>query len=303
MGGESGLKATVTMVMFAVVSTCLMAASGCGTSTLKLGTTTAIQRSGLLTKINDDFENKYGCRVEVTAKASSAQVLRLGQAGQADLLLVNSRDGVKSLVQKRLGVEDKDILYADLVVVGPKSDPAGIRGLDCPGKSSMKISQAKATYIARGDSSDLDKRIMGYWNKIKVDPVGQPWFVVTKKPTADSLQVASDKQGYMIVDRLSWLENRNGLDLEVLVQGCTMLFDQYTAVVVNPVTHPDKDLNTTGAEQYVTYLSSPTVQKEIASYRKLGATLFVANSPKGGQTIIPATKPMPTPYTTTSPTP
>lgn len=281
-GSSRSRNVILVVIALAALVASVLAVSGCGTSAMKLGTTTGLQQSGVLAQIIPGFEKQYNIKVTVVARQTAAEVIGMGERGDVDVLLVNSRDGVKALVDKGLGVEDKDIMYADMVIVGPAADPAQIKGLDCPGKSSKKIAAAGATYVCKGDSSDLNNKIMGYWKKNNIDPTGQAWFVVTKKPTGQTLEVASDKQGYMIVDRLTWLKSKNNLSLVQLVQGCTMLYDQYTAVVVNPAKHQDKDLNAKAAEQFAGYLAGAGTQETIGSFKKYGEVLFWANAPKVG---------------------
>jgi len=269
-----------------------LALSGCGTTSMTLGTTTSLQQSGLLTQVIKGFEKQYNTKVTVVTAPTGAGVLKLGTEGKADVVLANSTDGVMTFVSQKQGTNDKAVMYGDLVIVGPSSDPAKIKGLDCPGKSSKKIGTVGAAYVARGDGSDINMMAMNYFKKAGVDPKGQPWFIVSGTGMAPTLKVASDKQAYTVTDMLTWLQNQKGLNLQVLVQGCTMLFDQYTAVVVNPAKHPNENLNTKQALQFVNYLGSSTVQAQIGGYKKFGVALYHPNAPKSGQqTTAPATAP------------
>ncbi|MHB8895533.1 MAG: ABC transporter substrate-binding protein [Candidatus Geothermincolia bacterium] len=296
MNGSRARTCLLVTIVTGAMLLSLIALPGCGTSSLTLGTTTSLQQSGLLARIIPGFEKQYNVKVTVVAKSKAADVLKLGEQGKADVLLVNSREGVKTFVENKKGTNEKDIMYGDLVVVGPAADPAQIKGLDCPGKSSKKIAAAGATYVCMGGDSDINNKVMGYFKKNNIDAAGQPWFTATGAPMTATLKVASDKQGYVIADRLTWLANQNKLDLVMLVQGCTMLYDQYTAVVVNPANRPEQNFNTRQAGQFVDYLASDSTQKQIASFTKYGSLIYSANAPgaatqSGSTTTAPSSTP------------
>lgn len=281
---ESGVLAAVVA---AALLAGLFALSGCGAGTMTLGTTRSLQQSGLLAQILPQFEKKYNVKVTVVAKDTAAEVLKLGEEGSVDVLLVNSMEGVYNLVKNGFGSDNKDVMYGDLVVVGPSTDPAQIKGLDCPGKSCKKIGTAGATFVCRGDSSDINARVMGYWKKTGIDPTGKAWFAVTGEGMVPTLKAASEKQGYAITDMLTWLQNEKELNLVKLVEGCTMLFDQYTVVVVNPDKHPDKKLDTKQADNFANYLSGSEGQQKIGGYKKYSVVLYHPNAPKPGQVTPP----------------
>jgi tungstate transport system substrate-binding protein len=286
-----------TLLFVAALLASVLSLSGCGPGTMTLGTTTSLQQSGVLTRILPGFEKKYDVKVTVVTKGTAAEALKLGEQGQVDALMVNTREGVKDFMDKKLGSSDKDIMYGDLVVVGPAADPAQIKGLDCPGKSSKKIAAAGATYVCKGDNSDLNTKVMSYFKKNNIDPTGQPWFNVTHAGMTNTLKVASDKQAYVITDRLTWLKNQKQLNLVKLVEGCSMLLDQYTAVVVNPTGHADKNLDTVAAEDFVKYLAGSQAQQQIGAYTRYGEVIYHANAPKAAgagatQGSTPMTSPM-----------
>lgn len=281
---ESGVLAVVVV---AVLLAGLFALSGCGAGTMTLGTTRNLQQSGLLAQILPRFEKQYNMKVTVVAKDTAAEVLKLGEEGSVDVLLVNSMEGVYNLVKNGFGSGNKDVMYGDLVVVGPSADPAQIKGLDCPGKSCKKIGTVGATFVCRGDSSDLNSKAMGYWKKTGIDPTGKAWFVVTGEGMVPTLKVASEKQGYTVTDMLTWLQNEKELNLVKLVEGCTMLFDQYTVVVVNPAKHPGEKLNTQQAENFAKYLAGSEGQQQIGGYKKYSVVLYHPNAPKPVQSPSP----------------
>ena len=276
-------RGVLAAVFVATLLAGLFALSGCGAGTMTLGTTKSLQQSGLLVQILPQFEKQYNVKVTIVAKNTTAEVFKLGEEGSVDALLVNSMEGVSNFMKNGLSSFNKDVMYSDLVVVGPANDPAQIKGLDCPGKSCKKIGTTGATFVCRGDASDLNTKVMGYWKKIGMDPTGKPWFVVTDAGMAPTLRVASEKQGYTITDMLTWLQNEKQLNLVKLVEGCTMLFDQYTVMVVNPAKHPGTNLNTRQGENFAKYLAGSAGQQQIGEYTKYGVVLYHPNAPKSVQ--------------------
>jgi tungstate transport system substrate-binding protein len=271
-----GTALVVLLVASLMVASLLVA--GCGQTTLTMVTTQASVDSGLLAKVLPGFEDKYDVKVEVVAKPSCADALKTAQAGNADVALVSNKTAEDEFVKNGYGLADVPVMYSDLVVLGPTSDPAAIRGLDCPGKSCKKIGTAGATFIARGDGSDIDKKVMMYWEKAGINPMGQPWYVKTGQGMAETLAVAGQKQGYIISDRLTYLANQNNLPLAKLVEGCTMLFNQYGMIVVNPAKFPSGKINAKSAGDLVWYLTGKDAQKQIGSFKKYNAVIFHPNA-------------------------
>ena len=289
-------KCVLTVLFVGLLIVPVLAVAGCGQGSLTLGTTTSLQQSGLLSRILPGFEKQNNVKVTVVTKGIAAEVFQLGEQGKADVLLVNNREGVKSFVDANPGSSEKDIMYGDMVIVGPAADPAQIQGLDCPGKSSKKIAAAGATYVCMGGGSDINTKVMGYFKKNNIDPSGQAWFNVTNQPMSATLKIASDKQGYVITDRLTWLANQKKLNLVKLVEGCSMLMDQYTAVVVNPANQKDKAFNTKAAEDFASYLAGSQAQKQIGAYTRNREAIYHANAPKdNGMDDSPGSTPMTTP--------
>jgi len=251
------------------------AVAGCGTPTITLVTTRSTVDSGLLASLVPKFEEKYGVKVETVPADTCGEALKMAEAGQADVVLAHSELAEDQFVKKGLGLDRAEVMYSDYVLLGPASDPAGVKTFDCPAKSSKKIATMGITYVSRSDGSDLYNKELGYWQKNGYgDPTGQAWYIKTGKGMAETLKVADEKQGYVLSDMETYLRMKDRLSIVPVVQGCTMLFNRYGAIVVNPKQQPDKDASTEKAGQFVTFLTGKEGQAAIGSYKKYGVVLY-----------------------------
>lgn len=245
-------------VLVAVLSlSAAFAVSGCGTPTITLVTTESTVNSGLLSTVLPEFEEKYGVNVETVSATTSKKALDMAEAGKADVVLTHSEVDESEFVKKGCGLNRSEVMYSDYVLLGPPSDPAGVKTFDCPAKSSKKIATMGITYVSRGDGSDLYKKELGYWQKNGYgDPTGQAWYGKTGDGMVDTLKIADEKQGYVLSDMETYLKMKDRLSIVPIVQGCTMLFNRYGAIVVDPKLSSGKELETEKANQLVTFLTS-----------------------------------------------
>jgi tungstate transport system substrate-binding protein len=253
-------------------------AAGCGKTSVTVATTNDIESSEMYGQLVREFEKQSGMTVKTVVFDSSAAVLEAGAQGQADALLVGKVMALDELNKQGYARSTSDVFYSDFVVVGPEGDPAQIKGLDCPGKSCKKIGTAGEEFVACGNASDLDSKVMGYWVKCGIDPVGQAWFSRTGSDVAATLQVASDQQAYTICDMSTWLQNKDGLNLTKLVEGCTMLMNQYDLVVVNPDAFPGQKLNTSGADKLAEFMTGESGQQMVGAYQESGVVIYHPNA-------------------------
>ena len=272
-------KITAAMTLIAcllVAGTALV--TGCGQATLRVATTQSLKNSGILNSVVPAFEKKYKVKVVATAAPTSMAALDAAKRGQADLVLVSSAMAEQEFVKQGYGVRAVPVMYNDLIVVGPQADPAQIKGLDCPGKSCKKIGTKGAVFVTGGTGTDVDKKIAMYWDKAGIDPKGQGWYVVTGQGIPQTLKVAGQKQGYMIIDRLSFLQNKSGVPLTSLVEGCAMLMNQCDAIMVSPTKLDGKTVDTENAKQFITYLTSKTGQDAIGSFKRYNMVMYHPNA-------------------------
>jgi tungstate transport system substrate-binding protein len=274
--------AILVLILVAVIS---VAAAGCGgKETAKkdiiLATTTSTQDSGLLDVLVPEFEEEYGYTVKTVA-VGTGEALRMGESGDADLLLVHAKASEEEFVEGGYGLERVEVMYNDFIIVGPDADPAGISGMDSAAGAFGKMAETGSTFVSRGDDSGTHKKEMSIWEESGIDPEGQPWYVETGQGMGDTLTVASEKQGYTLSDRATYLSKKESLSLVIVVEGDETLFNQYAVIVVNPEKHPNLDLNARGASDFVKFLTGTEGQEMVGSFEKFDTVLFQPNA--GGE--------------------
>jgi len=244
---------------------------------LILGTTTSTYDSGLLDYILPDFETAYNAKVEVVS-LGTGQAIQLGKDGNADVLLVHARAQEDAFMTDGHGTRREDVMYNDFVIVGPSSDPAGIKGMKKAARALETIATAKAKFISRGDDSGTHSKEKALWKAANIEPSGD-WYVSAGQGMGAVLTMADEQQAYTLSDRATYLARTlEGLKLEILVEGDSLLFNPYGVLAVNP----EKNVNIKGelANQFIDWLISVPVQEKIGTFGvdKFGAPLFVPDS-------------------------
>jgi len=243
-----------------------------------LATTTSTQDSGLLDLLVPDFQARTGYVVKTVA-VGSGQALKMGEEGNADVLLVHSPAAEVAFMAAGHGVDRRLVMHNDFVIVGPSGDPAGIRGTPAASDAFGKIAAAQATFVSRGDDSGTYKAELALWKKAGITPAGA-WYVESGQGMGATLQIASEKAGYTLTDRATYLAQKDALDLEVLVEGDAALLNVYHVISVNPARWPS--VNTAGALAFADYLTSAEGQALIGSFGvgEFGEPLFVPDAGK-----------------------
>jgi tungstate transport system substrate-binding protein len=242
---------------------------------LVLATTTSTYNSGLLEVLNTEFQKKYGVLVEVHAVGTGAAI-RMARDGEVDVVLVHARGKEDKFLEDGYGINRRNVMYNDFIIVGPKSDPAGIRGMKSAAEAFKKIAKAQAKFVSRGDNSGTHAKEQTIWKLAGITPSGD-WYEQTGQGMGKTLTIASEKQAYTLTDRGTFLAYKGKLDLEVLVEGPVKggdptLSNPYAVIAVNPKKYPDRNYEL--AMLYIGFLTSPEGQKLIAEYRKNGEQLF-----------------------------
>lgn len=259
-----------------------LGASAVGASRdLILATTTSLQDSGLLDVLLPRFEASFPYRVKTIA-VGSGEALRMGEQGSADVLVVHSPADEEKYMAAGFGKDRKELMSNDFVIVGPPGDPAKVRGL--PAADALRsIIGGGAVFISRADASGTDKKEKGLWKKAGLTPSGA-WYLETGQGMAETLRIASEKEGYTLTDRGTFLAVKARLDLVVLVEGESDLLNVYHVITVDPEKHPGIDIR--GAEAFMEFLLSPETQKVIGDFGrdKFGVPLFkpVLKAPAAG---------------------
>lgn len=241
---------------------------------VRIATTTSTENSGLLRVLLPPFEKESGYKVHVIA-VGTGKALRMGQDGDVDLVMVHARADEDKFVAAGYGVNRRDLMYNDFVIVGPKSDPLGVRNMKDAAAALAKIAEQHTVFISRGDESGTHKAEQELWKSAKLKPAGN-WYRAIGQGMEQALQMASELQGYTLTDRGTWLALRRKLDLDIVVQGDKRLFNPYGVIAVSPTRYPDA--NYKGAMALIEWLTSAKGQQTIASFTADGAQLFFPNA-------------------------
>lgn len=249
------------------------------TGSIILSTTTSTENSGLLAYILPDFTAKTGIEVKVVA-VGSGQAIQMGVDGEADVLLVHAKPDEIKFVEAGHGLERFDVMYNDFILVGPESDPAGLK-TKAPQDviAAMKwISEngKDFTFISRGDDSGTHKKELAYWKTAEITPEGD-WYISAGKGMGEVLTMADEKLGYTLTDRATFLSMEKDLDLKILVEGDQLMFNQYGVIAVDP--SKNAQINAEGAEAFVNWILSDETQALIEAFgvAEYGQQLFFAN--------------------------
>ena len=243
---------------------------------LLLATTTSTQDSGLLAYLLPMFTQDTGIQVDVVA-VGSGQAMKIGESGDADVLLVHSPAAEATFMTAGNGTRREDVMYNDFVIIGPASDPAGIKGMTAV-DAFEKIAETKTVFLSRADASGTNAKELAIWKTAASTPTGD-WYLKTGLGMGDLLTMAQEKQAYTLSDRATYLTRvKTGLDLVVLVEGEKSLFNPYGVIAVNPAksTQIQADL----ATKFIDWIISVPVQQKIAEFGKadFGQSLFTPSS-------------------------
>jgi tungstate transport system substrate-binding protein len=244
-----------------------------------LATTTSTQDSGLLDVLIPLFEKKTGYFVK-TISVGSGQAMAMGQKGEADVLLVHSPDAEKKFMKDGFGVDRLLVMHNDFIVLGPSTDPAGIKSVKTTPEAFKKIAAAGALFLSRGDNSGTHAKEKGVWKAAGINPVGQKWYQETGLGMGQTLNVANEKDGYLIADRGTYLAMKKNLKLAILKEGDSILLNVYHVIDVNPVKWPK--VNVAGAKAFSSFMVSSEVQGIIKTFgvEKYGGALFFPDAGK-----------------------
>ena len=264
-----------------------LAAALCGAASAQdksiiVASTTSTQDSGLFGHILPLFKARTGIDVKVISQGTG-QALDTGKRGDADVVFVHAKAQEERFVADGFGVKRHAVMYNDFILIGPKSDPAGIKGKDI--ETALKtIRQKAAPFVSRGDKSGTHSAELALWKAAGIDVAGAeksagtlgPWYREIGQGMGAALNTASSMNGYVLADRGTWLSFKNRGELEIVVEGDRRLFNQYGVILVNPAKHAHvkKELG----QAFIDWLVSADGQKAIADYKINGEQLFFPNA-------------------------
>jgi tungstate transport system substrate-binding protein len=232
-----------------------------------VASTTSMEDSGLFEYLMPIFKQKTGITVKILAQGTG-QALDTARRGDADVVFVHDKSAEEKFLAEGEGVKRFPVMYNDFVLIGPKDDPAGIKGMKDVAKAFQIIREKQACFVSRGDHSGTHIAELNLWKAADADiekDRGRPWYKSIGQGMGAALNFANANNCYVLSDRGTWMHFKNKGDLQILVEGDKRLFNQYAVILVNPAKHPDvkKELG----QQFIDWLISPDGQKTIANYK------------------------------------
>lgn len=260
-----------SLILSLAAAASLLAGGAGAQETLVVASTTSTEQSGLFGWLLPKFEAATGIKVRVVA-VGTGQALDIGRRGDADALLVHDRVAEDKFVADGYGSYRKDVMYNDFVFIGPKEDPAKIKGAGNAVAALKAIGDSGQVFVSRGDKSGTHAAELRLWKQAGVDPKGLPGYKETGSGMGPTLNMAAGLNGYTLSDRATWgaFKNRQGLDL--LLAGDPVLFNPYGVIPVNPARHPH--VKKEAAERFAQWLTSTAGQEAIAAFRADGTQVF-----------------------------
>ncbi len=266
------------LIPFFLICTLLLPVAALSGESIRLASTTSTQNSGLLDYLLPLFTKSSGIEVHITA-VGTGEALELGKNGEVDTVLVHAEDLEKQLVEEGFFLDRENVMYNDFVILGPKNDPAGVKSTDKASEAFKIIRNTQSTFTSRGDNSGTNMRENRIWaSSGKMPSRTNKWYLSTGEEQAKCIRIASEKQAYTITDRATWLamEDRQTLNLDIVLEGDPNLFNQYGVMIVNPSNHKGIDYRL--AMNFVIWITSTDGQQAIGEFKdNHGNILFTPN--------------------------
>jgi len=273
----------LSLIAAAALGSVLLAvpAASAHDNTIVVASTTSTEDSGLFEYLLPIYKQRTGVTVKVVSQGTG-QALNTGRAGDADVVFVHAKSAEEKFLAEGQGVKRYPVMYNDFVLIGPKSDPAGVKGMKDVGKAFTTIKDKQASFISRGDKSGTHDAELALWTAsgIDIEKDKGAWYRSIGQGMGAALNTAGASDSYVLSDRGTWIHFKNKGDLQILVEGDKRMFNQYGVMLVNPAKHPTvkKELG----QQFIDYLISPEGQKGIANYKINGEQLFYPNANDAG---------------------
>lgn len=260
----------------ALAAIVLVASGAASAQGITMASTTSTEQSGLFGHLMPEFKKATGLDVKVVA-LGTGQALDMARRGDADVLFVHDQAAEEKFVADGWGVKRYPVMYNDFILVGPKADPAGVKGRDIV-EALKKLAAGNGNFVSRGDKSGTHAAELRYWKLAGAEAAKGSGYKECGCGMGPALNIAASSGAYVLADRGTWLNFKNRADLAILVEGDTRLFNQYGVMVVNPAKHAH--VKAQDAQKFVDWVVSPTGQAAIASYKIGGEPLFFPNAGK-----------------------
>jgi tungstate transport system substrate-binding protein len=243
---------------------------------LRIASTTSTEATGLFGYLLPAFENRCACKVSVIA-VGTGKALKLGENGDVDLVFVHSRADEEKFVAQGFGIDRRDVMYNDFIMVGPKSDPARVRESKSIGDVMKRIVETNQTFVSRGDDSGTHKKELLLWKAADIQPQGT-WYLSAGLGMSEVLMMASERIAYTLSDRSTYTVLAQKVELDILFSGDAALHNPYGVIAVNPARFPD--INHALAKQFTDWITSNDGQQLIAGFKVNGQQLFFPSAKK-----------------------
>jgi tungstate transport system substrate-binding protein len=252
-------------------------AAGTPSKTVILATTTSTQDSGLLDVLVPLFEKSSGYSVKTIA-VGSGQAMKMGEKGEADVLLGHSPEAEKKFMADGFGSSRRLVMHNDFIIVGPLTDPAKIRAVTGVAEAMRQIAASGEAFISRGDNSGTHAKEKGLWKAAGIDPEAGKWYQQTGLGMGQTLNVAAEKRAYTLTDRATYLAMKKSLGMAILAEGDASLLNVYHVIEVNPQKWPR--VNSAGGKAFADFMVSQKAQKTIGKFgvEKFGSPLFAPDA-------------------------
>ena len=261
----------------ALLTAVLIGSLGAAAPRLKLSTTTSTENSGLLGVLLPPFEKKCGCQVDVIA-VGTGKALKLGEAGDVDVVLVHARSLEDRFVADGFGINRRDVMYNDFVIIGPERDPADIRHARTAADAFKRIALGQVPFVSRGDESGTHEKELEIWRSAGINPQGR-WYRSMGQGMGEAIIMATEMPGYTISDRGTYIVFKHGkTDLKILFEGEAGLFNPYGVIAVNPKRFPQVKFDL--AMMFIDFITGPEGQSAIAGYQVGGEPVFFVHTSK-----------------------
>ena len=266
-------------LFFAACAALLLSSPALAQDVIKLSTTTSTDNSGLLKYLLPAFEAKTHTKVHIIS-VGTGKALKMAENGDVDVTLVHAREAEDKFVAAGHGVNRRDVMYNDFIIVGPVNDPAGIKGSKDVIAAMQKIVAKQSKFVSRGDDSGTDKMEKKYWKTAGVKPESGN-YISAGLGMGQVLTMAGEMSAYTLTDRATYLAYKAKTGLAIIVEGDPKMFNPYGIIAVNPKKYPS--INYKGAMKLINWITSKEGQSMIASFKVDGQPLFFPSAKKTGK--------------------
>lgn len=273
------MKNKIVITLLLVLSALAFTINAQAGNSLMMATTTSTDNTGLLDKLIPEFIKDTSIQMKWVS-TGTGKALKLGQNCDVDVLLVHAPPAEKKYIAAGYGKDRREVMYNDFVIIGPKNDPAAIKGKDIS-EAMMTIKNKKASFISRGDDSGTNKKEKLIWKNAGIaPPEKEKWYVQTGQGMLATINVAQEKNGYTMTDRGTYIkyqhQNNDKAPLTILIEGDSILLNQYSVLTLNPnnCANTKYDL----AVKFSEWMASPKAQNLIKDFKLKGKKLFIPNA-------------------------